>query len=297
MKVAILIPVHNHIEFTLQALSALGPVVNNEINVVVIDDGSVDGTYELIKSGFPKTIVLKGDGNLWWSGAVNAGAKYAIDKLGADFILLWNNDITFEKDYFQKLRHILDNTDNQTIIGSKIYVKEKPELIWSMGGVFNPNNGKYHMIGYYQNDSEKYNKTAQVDWLTGMGTIVPTHIINKIGGWDEKNFPLYHGDSDFTYRAKLQGYSIIVNPDLKIYNNVINSGIEHNGNMKQLFKLVTDIKSKANFKRYYIFYKKYSKSKIAYYPLFILYFKLFAGFFKWKILKFIGLKKKKVAVI
>jgi len=301
MKLAVLIPVHNNRDFTISALNDLLGIINKkykeEISIVVIDDGSTDGTYTSITKFYPEIKILKGDGNLWWSGAINLGAKYAIEELKSEFILLWNNDITFKEDYFSKLRSNLIYADINTIIGSKILIKNQPEIVWSMGGRFNNKNGKYHMFGYYQKDSEKYCNIAHVDWLTGMGTVVPKSIIEDVGYWDQQNFPQYHGDSDFTYRAKLKGYNIIVNPELIIYNSVENSGMEHNGNMRQLIKMMTDIRSKTNFKKNYTFYKKYSKSTLAYYPFILSYLKLFGGFLKWNILHLFGCKKKKLVNI
>lgn len=291
MKVAVLIPVFNHLEFTIKAVKDLLPFKNNQLEVVVIDDGSSDGTYQWLTNQAKDVIVLRGDGNLWWSGAINLGAKYAIEQLNADYLLLWNNDITFHPDYFYKLFRIIAEADRNTVIGSKIYVNDQPKTIWSMGGCFNPKTGLYNMFGYLQNDTEEFNRIKSVDWLTGMGTLVPKSVIEMIGFWDRKNFPQYHGDSDFTYRAKLAGYKIIVHPELIIFNNVKNSGIEHNGSLKQLIRLFTDIRSKSNFGRKLFFYKLHSRSILAYYPLLLSYFKIIGGFFKWKLFHLVGIKK------
>jgi GT2 family glycosyltransferase len=124
-----------------------------------------------------------------------------------------------------------------------------------------------------------------------MGTIIPKEIVKKIGYWDSVNFPQYHGDSDFTYRAKKNGYHIIVDPSLKIFNSVKNSGIEHNGSIKQLARLITDIRSKSNLKRNFRFYRLHAESIRAYIPLFLSYYRIFGGFIKWKILKIFGTEK------
>ncbi|HEX3008564.1 MAG TPA: glycosyltransferase family 2 protein [Bacteroidales bacterium] len=297
MKIAVLLPVHNHLELTVKALHELKRVVQEYtgiIELVVIDDGSTDGTYDYVSRNYSFAHIIKGDGNMWWSGAINVGARYAIEKLQADYLVLWNNDISYKPDYFEKIVETIPTLglEGKEIIGSKILVYERPDLVWSMGGCFNPINGKYKMYGYYQNDSEKYKQMTPVDWLTGMGTIVPRKVIETIGYWDNVNFPQYHGDSDFTYRAKLKGFSIIVHPELIIYNKVGNSGIQHNGSFKQLMRMMTDLRSKTNFSKNLKFYKLYARSVRAYYPLFVSYMKIFGGYFKWKLLKLAGIKKK-----
>jgi GT2 family glycosyltransferase len=235
---------------------------------------------------------MKGDGNLWWSGAVNMGARYAIEDLQTDYLLLWNNDIKVERNYFSKLPDIIRRNGKDTIIGSKVLVEEDTSVVWSMGGFFDPGTGKHGMFGYFKQDSDEYSKVHKADWLTGMGTVVPAEAVRTVGYWDSENFPQYHGDSDFTYRAKLKGYELIVDPGLVIYNSTKSSGIEHDGSFKKLLKLFTDTRSKSNFKRNFRFYKLYATSVRAYIPLLLLYVRIFLGFFKWKFLHFFGTERR-----
>jgi len=65
----ILIPVHNRKEFTRQCLLSLRKQTYKKIKIVVIDDGSLDGTGGMLAREFPAVHVIKGDGNLWWADA------------------------------------------------------------------------------------------------------------------------------------------------------------------------------------------------------------------------------------
>ena len=85
--------------------------------------------------------MVKGDGNLWWSGGINAGLKFAINQLNAEYLVWWNNDILPDIKYYENLIRIIKEFDHNTIIGSKIYLDENMSTIWSMGGVFNAING------------------------------------------------------------------------------------------------------------------------------------------------------------
>lgn len=92
-SVYILIPVHNRKAVTLTCLDRLQR--NGDLDryhLVVVDDGSTDGTAEAIQARFPQVTILKGDGNLWWTGAITMGMQYAYDQ-GADFFV-WLNDDT-----------------------------------------------------------------------------------------------------------------------------------------------------------------------------------------------------------
>ncbi len=299
MDFAILLPVYNHLEYTKKSLGQLslrlGDIDDTKFHIVLIDDGSTDGTSDWVGTHFPDVIILKGDGNLWWSGAVNLGAVYALETLQVDYLILWNNDITFDDNYFSELVTLTSGIHEPIILGPKIYIEGQSGLVWSAGGYFNRRSGKIDMYGYFKEDSDELKQVRDVDWFTGMGTIIPKQVISKIGYWDNVNFPQYHGDTDLTYRAKLGGFQLKVFPSLIIYNHIENSGIEHQGSFKNLIKLITDIRSKSNLRKNLIFYKKYVKSPLAYLPLMWFYIKIFGGFLKWKLLNLLGIGKSKLA--
>lgn len=299
MKIlSIILPVFNGLEFTRKCISNLRKAIQRassaeyDVNIVVVDDGSKDGTADWITGQQDKKLhLLKGDGNLWWSGGVNVGVKYSIDHLKSDYLLLWNNDITAADNYFVELFSILKKQPENVIVGSKIFTDSELQTVWSMGGVFNPYSGKKYMLGYFKKDVGQYEKPEIVDWLPGMGSIIPVSVIGKIGLWDAINFPQYHGDSDFTYRAKMEGYKIMVYPSLKIWNDVTNTGIKHKLSFKKLYSQLFDIKSNYNLQKNMLFYRKYAKSYKAYFPLVTSYSKLLGGFLKWKLLSLFNVRK------
>lgn len=259
--------------------------------VVVTDDGSTDGTGDWISKHYPDVVLLKGDGNLWWSGGVNRGAAFSIEKLHSDYLLLWNNDVIPADDYFSQIARIINEAEEKTVIGSKIYRLEN-DLIWSYGGIFNPVSGKKYLLGYNQPDSEKFLTTAEVDWLPGMGTLIPSDLIGEIGYWDEKVFPQYHGDSDFTFRAKKAGYHIVVDPCLRLWNDKTTSGLKHNNSFKGLYRTLTDTRSNSNINKNLEFYRRHASSWRAYGALATEYGRLIGGFLKWKLLSMFGIMRK-----
>lgn len=296
-KIGIIIPIFNGIDLTKKCLENLDKQINSakqtniKHEIVIIDDGSTDGSADWISSNYPNIEVLKGNGNLWWSGGVNKGAKYAIETLRVDYILLWNNDIFTDTNYFTELHDIIAKEKADTIIGSKIYYDPQFQKIWSMGAIFDTKSGKKYLVGFNQNDTENFSKAIEVDWLPGMGTLIHRSVIETIGYWDEKVFPQYHGDSDFTFRAKIKGYKIKAYPQLRIWNNKEQTGLSHRGKFKFLFRSLFDIKSNFNIKKDYLFYKRFVTSIKAYGPLIYKYYVYIGGFFKWKFLKLLGIQR------
>ena len=117
--------------------------------------------------------------------------------------------------------------------------------------------------------------------------------IEKIGLMDNLLFPQYFGDTDYSYRAKIAGFPVLINPDLILYNDTSNTGLRsQNSSLRVLIKSLTDIRSMINLKSYYYFIKKHATSDLAYFELFRFYFKVLGGFVKWKLLALIGLYRK-----
>jgi GT2 family glycosyltransferase len=93
-KVFVIIPVHNRKHFTYECLDSLTQQSYSNISIIVVDDGSTDGTSEMIARYFSEVKVLHGDGYLWWTGAINFGIKEALRiATHEDFILVINDDV------------------------------------------------------------------------------------------------------------------------------------------------------------------------------------------------------------
>lgn len=296
MVISIIIPVFNGISFTKVCLKSLFDQISTtespdaDFNIIVVDDGSKDGTAKWIRNNYPSVHLLYGDGSLWWSGGINMGVNYALKELNSDYILWWNNDINPADDYLIQTLKLVRENDNDVLIGSKVFSLTK-DFIWGMGGRFNPVNGKRYMYGQQQMDSDVFRKPLEVDWLPGMGTLIHRKVFDRVGMVDEKNFPQYHGDSDFTYRAKKAGFKLIAFPELVIYNDTTNTGLSHQGKFSNLYKSLTSIKSLFNIKKELAFYKRHAKSPFAYFVLLDKYFRYIGGFYKWKFLNYFGIKK------
>jgi len=266
-KVSLIIPIYNRIAITKDGLTALfenflrlEKSLQNAYSVIVVDDGSTDGSSEMIKEDFPQVHVLHGDGNLWWSGAINVGSKYAIEILNAEYILLWNDDIYMHDAYFKNLADLLRDDDLNNIYGSYIYEYPNETKLWATGGYFN------NIVGIrktHRNTRNDYNN----QWFTGMGTVIPSTIVKKMNYWDSINFPQYHGDIDFTLRAFESGVKLISRPDLVIWNKVEFSSFIAKKTWTDYIKSLKIIQSRYNIKKEALFLRKHTLT-----PLWIIYF-------------------------
>src|SRR5688500_2404494 len=97
IRVAVVAPVHNRKAITLQCLKSLYRSNTNgiELDVVIVDDGSTDGTGDAIREQYPSVDVVEGDGNLWFTEGTNVGVRKALER-EPKYVLLINDDQVFD---------------------------------------------------------------------------------------------------------------------------------------------------------------------------------------------------------
>lgn len=298
-NITFVIPVHNHLDYTKKCLRDLDRqkdtrfFKSNDIQIIVIDDGSTDGTGEWLKENYPEIYVHRGDGNLWYSKATNIGMKYAFENYNSDFIMIWENDTYPKEGYFDSLQGIVENWDGKTLICSKLYYNHKPDHIFGMGGNFNPKTGSKNLIGRTEPDGPDYQKDREVDWFLGIGVMLHKRIVEKVGYLDEVDFPHYHADIDYALRARYEGFKNVVFHELRLLNDMETTGISHkkDKSLKDFFASFTSIKSNLNIRRNLKFYRKHTTSRLAYLYLMRIFGVYTASYLKWEVLGWFGKKK------
>lgn len=290
-NIAILIPVHNRINITKRGFRYLYDAIDYyknkgagfEINVkvVLIDDGSTDGTSEWVIENYSDTLIVKGDGNLWWSGAINAGIVAAKQKLAPlTGVLLWNDDVIPAQDYVYQLVKIVSSCKEDLFIGSMVMEKDQEQIVSNYGGSFNHITGKRRYKHKGQLLANITTERSKVDWLPGMGTYISANLLEKIGMFDDKVFPQYFGDTDYCLRAGKIKQDIYVYRSLKIFNDIATTGIYRPKNREELFKAFTSIRSKYHLKKNFLFAYKHGFFPFTLVAFFRNYFFLMRAYLK-----------------
>jgi GT2 family glycosyltransferase len=196
----IIIPVHNRKNTTLKCLETLKQ--NGDLQryyIVVVDDGSTDGTAEAIHSLYPSVIILTGDGNLWWTGAIKKGMEYAYNH-SAEY-LIWLNDDCYPK--FKTIQKILNlcQKESKTLVSALCL--DPTTFVPSYGGITTHRN-KIESVDSYLNIIQ------YCDGLNGNLMILPRGLVDTIGYPDNQNFPHHYGDFIYTNLAQKKGYKLIL---------------------------------------------------------------------------------------
>jgi GT2 family glycosyltransferase len=223
----VVIPVHNRFAFTRQCLSDLARQVNVDFTTIVVDDGSSDGTAEVLAREYPSVVVLGGDGNLWWTAAMNLGVTWALERAAAgDYVLALNNDTRFESDYLESLATAAED-HSPALIGS-LAVDQNLGVVVEGGVRMNWLTAKRVVMarGLPLGDVKAWRSPpVGVDVLPGRGALIPVSVFRAVGLFDAVNLPHYGADYEFSRRAARAGFRLLVSYDAVLRVQPTESGL------------------------------------------------------------------------
>ena len=222
VTIGTIIPCHNRKNTTVKCLESLKKIPTGKffLQIYLIDDGSTDGTAQTVENQFKSKVkVLKGDGNLFWTGAINKGINQAI-KDGCDYIHLMNDDINFNENFLFEL-YKASKQYPKAIIGSITCDVHNPQQV-VRGGILltDKKTTPWEEIKDVQLEDIKKKSVYAVDSLSGRSVLISSETIRNIGYFDNKHFPHAFADFDYFFRAKKHGYQIMVAPDSIIYTEI-----------------------------------------------------------------------------
>ncbi len=211
LKVEIVTPVHNRRETTVQCLKSLARIDKTglEIHVIVVDDGSTDGTSGAIQKEFPEVQIVKGDGTLFYCGGTNRGISVALER-NPDYILAINDDAVFHEQFLQRLVKTAEDK-SRSVVGALLLLWNVPHKVFqvdfkwktSSGGWFQPEN----MTAF------DFPETAfEVEGMAGNCILFPVEAIRECGLLDEEKFPHNWGDIQYVVRMKKAGWRLLIEP-------------------------------------------------------------------------------------
>lgn len=205
-------------DLTLDCLESLEKVQYDNYKILVVDNGSTDGSVDAIKMKYPAVEILKIESNIGYAAGNNAGVEF-IQNRGSEFIIFLNNDTIVDKYFMVPLvEPLIENLSiNQTV--PKIYYANDKDRIWYAGGKVNLLLGQIYHIGIRKKDSSKYSESQFTDYATGCCFCMRYKDFKEIGGFDE-SFSMYGEDVDLSLRIRSYGKNILYAPSSIIGHKV-----------------------------------------------------------------------------
>ena len=122
--------VHNRKPITEQFVDQLLAQTYSDIQLVLVDDGSTDGTADMVREKMPNAVILQGDGNLWWGGALHKayGWMKKSSLNDQDYVMFSNDDVMFDKRYVETALSILKDRPDTLLTGYGVSIQTGKQI-------------------------------------------------------------------------------------------------------------------------------------------------------------------------
>lgn len=211
-RTTIIIPNHNGERLLPVCLTALGNQRYRDFAIVVVDNGSTDGSLRLLKEHYPLVEVLQFGENRGFAAAANAG----IMRSGSELIALLNNDTEAHPDWLRTLVAALDRHPGAAFCASRMIDFTDRSIIDSTGNCY-AMNGRSIPRGFLEKDTGRYGEEEEVFGACAGAALYRRSLFDKIGLFDER-LVSYKEDVDLDFRAQLSGLRCIYVPGAICYH-------------------------------------------------------------------------------
>lgn len=224
-KVVIVILNWNGKHLTAECLESLMEIDYCNYKILLVDNGSTDGSQEYLRGRYPEIELVENGENLGFAEGSNVGIGRAMD-CQADYVLLLNNDTLTHERFLSELVRVAEYDSEIGFVGPKIYFYDchgQHDIIACAGGRINLWIGKARNIGVHEKDAGQYEDTKKVDWVPGTCLLARRDVIQRIGLFDPTFFA-YMEEIDWCIRGRCAGYTSAFVPKAKIWHKVSASG-------------------------------------------------------------------------
>ena len=210
-KVSIVVLNHNQYALTRDCLRSLAAVSSPDFNVILVDNGSTDGSCERLRGEFPYVETLPLSDNLGVAGGRNAGARRALAQ-GADYVLFLDNDTLVNPDFLTELMAVGESDPVIGAVAPAVYVNGTSDIIFSMGGIYYPRLVHSRLRDMGKRAAGVADNVIESDWLGGVASLNKRVLFEEVGFLDEDFSPYGPEDLDWGLRVRWAGYKVCVVP-------------------------------------------------------------------------------------
>jgi GT2 family glycosyltransferase len=234
--VSIIIINYNGKSYLEKCLESIKKIKYDNLEIIVVDNNSTDGTMEFLVQNYPSIITLKLDKNYGFAKPNNVAAKIA----KGDFLLFLNNDTEVTPNFLTELVQVLVGNDQIGICQS---------LLLKPNGEIDSSGDFIDTIGVVYNSKKPIDKIREISSARGASMIIRKELFLDLGGFDEQFFVSFE-DVDLGWRTWIKGYKVVINPKSVVYHHggkthdSIKDEISFHGLKNQLSMKITNFEMK-----------------------------------------------------
>jgi GT2 family glycosyltransferase len=209
----ILLPAYNRREITRRFVECLVRQTYNNYHLILLDDGSIDGTEEMVRERVKNLTVIKGRGDWWWAGSLQQGYNMlkSQEVRFSDVVLIINDDTEFDADFLETAITLLDGRP-RTLLLARCYNRETMKL---EAGV---------CLNWHRLKIEHAETPDRVNCLATRGLFLHLSDFLEIGGFYPRLLPHYLSDYEFTHRAFKMGMKLTTDTKLELWMDEKSTG-------------------------------------------------------------------------
>ncbi len=207
----------NRCDDTLACVASLRAAKLDGARIVVVDNGSRDGSAATVAAQCPDVTVLPLARNEGYAGCNNAGIRHALAH-GAGAVLLLNNDATVAPDFLEPLVWTLNGKGRVAAASSAILRHDRPELLDCAYLELYFGHGIVRRRGVNAMPGEGFDVVRTVDAGIGCSFLMSAEALRTVGLLDEAYFA-YHEEVDWCFRARRAGYQVVYQPYSRVYHH------------------------------------------------------------------------------
>lgn len=215
--VSIIILTYNSLKFIEKCLESVLNTNYEKFEIVIVDNGSTDGTVELIQKRFgeeEKIKLIVNRENVGFAEGNNVGAKFAKGK----YIVFLNADTIVDPNWINEVVKVMENNPDIGVCQSKLLLMDKPEFFDSAGDFIDKYGVMMRRGGDIpEKDIGQYDRVEEIFSARGAAMIIRKDLFEEIGGFDTMYFLTYE-DIDLCWRARLNGHKIFFVPKSIVYH-------------------------------------------------------------------------------
>ena len=234
---------------TLECLASLGRVEYPLMRVLVVDNGSTDGSQDAIRREYPGVMLLETGSNLRFAGGNNAGIRYALAN-GAEQVALLNNDTTVDPGFLGSMTARMQSTPGAGVVAPKILYSAEPDRLWYAGGEISFWTGTMRHRGIRERDDGRYDEPCETGYATGCCFLTSRNTLERVGLLDESYF-MYAEDADWCMRARRAGLRVLYDPQARVWHKVSVSAGGHLSSFKLRNKFVSNFRFFSRYASWY----------------------------------------------